>query len=46
VPRLEDDRAQAPDVEALAEMVRDGSLIVRVEDAVGTLEPAYIEQEA
>jgi histidine ammonia-lyase len=42
VPRLEDDRVQAPDIEALGEMVRNGSLIMRVEDAVGTLEPAYV----
>jgi histidine ammonia-lyase len=38
IPRLEDDRPQAPDIEALAEMVRDGSLVKRVEDAVGALE--------
>jgi histidine ammonia-lyase len=42
VPRLEDDRVQAPDIEAVGEMVRNGSLIVRVEDAVGALEPAYV----
>ena len=41
VPRLEGDRPQSPDIEALSEMVRDGSLIKRVEEAVGPLEPAY-----
>ena len=38
---LEDDRPQTPDIEALSEMVRDGSLIARVEQALGPLEPAY-----
>jgi histidine ammonia-lyase len=46
IPPLEDDRAQAPDIEALGEMIRNGSLIMRVEDAVGMLEPAYVRQEA
>ncbi len=46
VPRLDADRAQAPDIETLGEMVRDGSLIMRVEDAVGILEPASARQEA
>jgi len=32
---------KSPDIEALSEMVRDGSLIKRVEEAVGPLEPAY-----
>ena len=41
VPPLEEDRPQAPDIEALAEMVRDGSLIGTVESAVGPLEPVY-----
>ena len=41
IPPLEDDRPQTPDIEALSEMVRDGSLIARVEKAVGPLEPAY-----
>jgi histidine ammonia-lyase len=38
IPRLEDDRPQAPDIEVLSETVRDGSLIMRVEDAIGPLE--------
>jgi histidine ammonia-lyase len=38
---LEDDRPQTPDIEALSEMVRGGSLIARVEEVVGPLEPAY-----
>jgi histidine ammonia-lyase len=41
IPPLEDDRPQTPDIEALSEMVRDGSLIARVEQALGPLEPAY-----
>ena len=41
VPRLEGDRPQSPDIETLSEMVRDGSLIRRVEETVGPLEPAY-----
>jgi len=41
IPPLEEDRPQAPDIEALAEMVRDGSLIESVEGVVGPLEPAY-----
>ncbi len=41
IPALGEDRPLAPDIEALAEMVRDGSLIMRVEEAVGPLEPAY-----
>jgi histidine ammonia-lyase len=41
VPPLEQDRQQAPDIEALSEMVRDGSLIQTVEAVVGPLEPAY-----
>ena len=41
VPPLGEDRPQAPDIETLGEMVRDGSLIQRVEEAVGPLEPAH-----
>jgi histidine ammonia-lyase len=41
VSPLEADRPQAPDIEAIGEMVRDGSLVMRVEEAVGPLEPAY-----
>jgi histidine ammonia-lyase len=41
IPALEDDRPQTPDIEALSEMVRDGSLIARVEQALGPLELAY-----
>jgi histidine ammonia-lyase len=41
IPALEEDRPQSPDIEALSEMVRDGSLITRVEEVVGPLEPAY-----
>jgi histidine ammonia-lyase len=39
IPPLEDDRPQSPDIEALSEMVRDGSLVRRVEEIVGPLEP-------
>jgi histidine ammonia-lyase len=41
VPALEHDRAQTTDIEKVSEMVRDGSLVSRVEQAVGPLEPAY-----
>lgn len=41
VPPLERDRPQSPDIEAISEMIRDGSLVRKVEDAVGPLEPAY-----
>ena len=41
VPPLENDRPQTPDIEKLSEMIRDGSLVSRVEDAVGPLEPTY-----
>jgi histidine ammonia-lyase len=41
VPRLEGDRPQSRDIEVVSEMVRDGSLVGRVEEAVGPLEPAY-----
>jgi histidine ammonia-lyase len=41
VPALEYDRPQTPDIEKLTEMVRDGSLVSRVEEAVGLLEPSY-----
>lgn len=43
IPPLGEDRAQTPDIETLAEMVRDGSLIEWVETVVGRLEPAYPE---
>jgi histidine ammonia-lyase len=36
---LEDDRPLSPDIEALSEMVREGSLVRRVEETVGALEP-------
>jgi histidine ammonia-lyase len=45
VPHLENDRPQTPDIERLSEMVRDGSLVRRVEEAVGPLEPSYTTQE-
>jgi hypothetical protein len=38
---LEEDRPQSADIERLSEMIRDGSLISHVEDAVGPLEPTY-----
>jgi histidine ammonia-lyase len=41
VPPLESDRPQTPDIEKLSDVVRDGSLVSRVERAVGTLEPTY-----
>ena len=41
VPPLAEDRPQTPDIEAISEMVRGGSLVARVEKAVGPLEPAY-----
>jgi histidine ammonia-lyase len=41
VPALEHDRPQTPDIETVSEMVRDGSLVSRVEQAVGPLEPVY-----
>ena len=41
VPALETDRPQTPDIEKVSEMVRDGSLVSRVEGAVGPLEPTY-----
>ena len=37
-PRLRDDRPLGPDIEAVADAVRDGSLLAAVEDAVGELE--------
>jgi histidine ammonia-lyase len=40
IPPLEDDRPQSPDIEALSEMVRNGSLVREVEGAVGPLEPS------
>jgi histidine ammonia-lyase len=36
-PRLRDDRSLAPDIEAVAEAVRDGSLVTAVETEVGEL---------
>ena len=38
VPPLEDDRQVGLDIEAVAEMIRDGSLVSAVEDAIGVLE--------
>src|SRR5689334_13683354 len=37
-PRLRDDRPLGPDIEAVAEAIRDGSLAVAVDSAVGELE--------
>jgi histidine ammonia-lyase len=37
-PRLRDDRSLASDIEAVADAVRDGSLLAAVEDVVGELE--------
>jgi histidine ammonia-lyase len=37
-PRLRDDRPLGPDIEAVADAVRDGSLVAAVEDEVGELE--------
>jgi len=39
VPALDEDRPQTADIEAIAAMLRDGSLIAHVQDAVGALEP-------
>jgi histidine ammonia-lyase len=36
-PRLRDDRPLSPDIEAVAEAIRDGSLIAAVEAEVGEL---------
>jgi len=36
-PRLEDDRSLAPDIEAVAAAIRDGSLVAAVEAEVGEL---------
>jgi histidine ammonia-lyase len=36
-PRLEDDRPLAPDIEAVATAIRDGSLAAAVESEVGEL---------
>ena len=41
VPVLDHDRAQSPDIEKVSELVRAGSLVSRVEDTVGPLEPIY-----
>ncbi|OFW60398.1 MAG: hypothetical protein A2133_02740 [Actinobacteria bacterium RBG_16_64_13] len=46
IPPLEQGRPQSPDIEASGEMLRDGSLIMRLEDAVGPLEPGHARQEA
>jgi histidine ammonia-lyase len=37
-PRLRDDRPLGPDIEAVADAVRDGSLVAAVEDRIGELE--------
>jgi histidine ammonia-lyase len=37
-PRLKDDRPLGPDIEAVAEAIRDGSLVAAVEAEVGELE--------
>ena len=37
-PRLRDDRSLGPDIEAVADAIRDGSLVAAVESAVGELE--------
>jgi histidine ammonia-lyase len=37
-PRLRDDRPLSPDIEAVAEAIRDGTLIAAVEAEVGELE--------
>ena len=42
VPALKQDRQQTPDIEKVSEMVRDGSLVSRVEEAVGPLEPTHL----
>jgi len=39
VPALDEDRPQTADIEAIGVMLRDGSLIAHVQDAVGALEP-------
>jgi histidine ammonia-lyase len=36
-PRLDDDRPLSPDIEALADAIRDGSLLTAVEAEVGEL---------
>jgi histidine ammonia-lyase len=36
-PRLRDDRSLAPDIEAVAEAIRDGSVVASVEAEVGEL---------
>ncbi len=38
IPPLEDDRPLSPDIEAVGEMIREGSLVRRVEEIVGPLE--------
>jgi histidine ammonia-lyase len=37
-PRLRDDRPLGPDIEAVADVIRDGSLAAAVDSAVGELE--------
>jgi histidine ammonia-lyase len=37
-PRLRDDRPLGPDIEAVADAIRDGSLVAAVDSAVGELE--------
>ena len=38
--RSKADRAQTPDIERIADLVRDGSILRGVEEAVGALESA------
>lgn len=38
VPHLDEDRLMAPDIEAIAALIEDGSLVAAVEEAVGPLE--------
>ena len=37
-PRLRDDRPLGPDIEAVADAIRDGALLAAVDSAVGELE--------
>jgi histidine ammonia-lyase len=46
VAPLEGDRAQTPDIEAIAALVESGKLLSRVEDAVGPLDLAVFGPEA
>jgi histidine ammonia-lyase len=38
VPRLDEDRPQSPDIEALAKLIESGELVAEVERAIGPLE--------